>query len=71
MEICALIKQGNHINLPISKGVVNGKNVNKIMRDTGCTTVVVNTGLISEDISKKQKNKLQFPDGKTYNLPTT
>lgn len=41
------------------------------MRDTGCTTVVVNTGLISEDISKKQKKKLQFPDGKTYNLPTT
>ena len=40
------------------------------MRDTGCTTVIVNEDLIKEDKSEYKKKKLQLADGKVYNVPT-
>ena len=61
IKICAAIKLNNYLNLPISPGIVNGKPVSKIMRDTRCTTVDVSEYLVNEDISKNEKKGCNFP----------
>ena len=46
-ETCDLVRQVK-AKMPVSEGRISGKFV-KVLRETGCSTVVVKRGLVSED----------------------
>ena len=69
-DVTSVVKSGSLISnkLPVTFGKVNGKNV-KVLRDTGCSTVIVNADLIDKSELTSNFMELRFANNETSKVP--
>ena len=61
-------EEKENFNLTLAKGTINGKEAS-ILRDSGCTTVIVHNKFISNDSYTGEYGILKVADGKEYKVP--
>ena len=57
-----------HDNMPVSDGLVEGQPV-KVLRDSGCTSVVIRRSLVPEDKLTGQEERCVLIDGTVRRTP--